>query len=71
MHSTNNAGLDSADANFTVTADSTAPSGGGLTVNGTAAAAVATSSYLNTGTTVTIDSRTDYTDAGSGLAARR
>ena len=69
VHSTNNAGLDSADANFTVAADSTAPTGGALTVNGTAAAAVATSSYLNTGTSVTIDSRTDYTDAGSGLAS--
>ncbi|HXY80444.1 MAG TPA: SwmB domain-containing protein, partial [Gaiellaceae bacterium] len=69
VHSTDNAGLDSSDANFTVTADSTAPSGGALTVNGTAAAGVATSSYLNSGTTVTIDSRTDYTDAGSGLAS--
>ncbi len=68
VHSTNNAGLDSADATYTVTADTTAPAGGALSVNGTPAAAVATSSYLNTGTTVTIDSRSDYTDTGSGLA---
>ncbi|HTZ05527.1 MAG TPA: SwmB domain-containing protein, partial [Gaiellaceae bacterium] len=69
VHSTDTAGLDSGDATYTVTADSTAPSGGALTVNGTAAAASPTSSYFTSGSTVTIDSRTDYTDAGSGIAS--
>ena len=69
VHSTDNASLDSTDATYTVTADSAVPTGGALTVNGTAAAASPTSSYFTSGTTVTIDSRTDYTDAGSGLAS--
>ena len=52
VHSTNNAGLDSTDAPYTITADSTAPSGGGLTVNGTAGAAAPTSSYFTSGPSV-------------------
>ncbi|MHB8651268.1 MAG: SwmB domain-containing protein [Gaiellaceae bacterium] len=62
-----NAGLSSAAANFTLTADSTAPAGGALTVNGTAAAGAGTTSYLSSGTTIAIGVRTDYADAGSGL----
>ena len=48
--------------------DTSAPTGGALTVNGTAAAAAPTSSFTNS-TSVTINSRTDYTDAASGLAS--
>ncbi|MEP6812058.1 MAG: SwmB domain-containing protein, partial [Actinomycetota bacterium] len=60
VHSTNRAGLDSLDASYDVKADSTAPAGGSLTVNGGAA-------YLTSGTTVAI-ATTPYTDGGSGLA---
>jgi uncharacterized repeat protein (TIGR02059 family) len=69
VKATNRASLDSPTASFTVNADSTAPVNGALKVNGTDAAAAATSSYLTTGSAVSIDSRTDYTDAGSGLAS--
>ena len=65
---TNNAGLISTGTNFTAQIDSTAPTGGAFTANGIAAAGVGSSSYLN-GTTLTINSRTDYTDTGSGLAS--
>ena len=37
VHSTNGAGLDSANGSYTITSDSTAPAGGSLTVNGGAA----------------------------------
>ena len=65
----NNAGLTGSSASFTATVDSTAPSGGAFSANSTAATGVGSSSYLNAGTTLTINSRTDYTDAGSGLAS--
>ncbi len=65
----NNAGLTGASASFTATADSTAPSGGAFTANSTVATGGGSSSYLNSGTTLTINSRTDYTDGGSGLAS--
>ena len=50
--------------------DISVPTGGALTVNGTAASGGAgTSSYLTSGTTVAINTRTDYSaDTGSGLA---
>ncbi|MES1248353.1 MAG: invasin domain 3-containing protein, partial [Actinomycetota bacterium] len=67
VHATNRAGLDSGDAHFSVNADSTPPVNGALKVNGTDAAAIASSSYLTTGPSVSIDSRVDYTDADSGL----
>ncbi len=51
--------------NFAV--DQTAPTGGAFTANGVAASTGGTSSYLTSGTTLAINSRTDYTDAGSGL----
>ena len=54
---------------FTATADSTAPAGGAFTANSIAATGGGSSSYLNSGTTLTINSRTDYTDGGSGLAS--
>jgi len=65
---TNNANLTGPSASFTATADSTAPAGGAFTANGQAASGAGTSSYLNSGTTLTINNRTDYTDGGSGLA---
>ena len=66
---TNNALLTGAGASFTATSDSTAPSGGAFSANGQTASGAGTSSYLNSGTTLTINSRTDYTDGGSGLAS--
>ncbi|HEY7812780.1 MAG TPA: hypothetical protein VIC62_06045, partial [Nakamurella sp.] len=66
---TNNAGLAGSSASFTAQVDATAPSGGAFSANGTAASGGGSSSYLNSGTTLTINSRTDYTDGGSGLAS--
>ena len=66
---TNNAGLTGSSASFTAQSDSTAPSGGAFTANSIAASGAGTSSYLNSGTTLTINSRTDYTDGGSGLSS--
>jgi hypothetical protein len=51
-----------ATATFTVTPDTTAPGTGALTVNGSATASVSTTGSYSI-------SRTDYTDAGSGLAS--
>jgi hypothetical protein len=62
-----NAGL-TATASFTVTPDTTAPAGGALTVNGTAASGPGTTSTTSD-PNFTIGARTDYTDAGSGLAS--
>ena len=58
-----------ASTSFTAQSDSTAPSGGAFSANGNAATGGGSSSYLNSGTTLTINSRTDYTDGGSGLAS--
>ena len=70
---TNGVGVTGASASFTAQSDSTAPAGGALTANTVAASGVGTSSYLNSGTTLTINSRTDYTEAqtatASGLAS--
>ena len=66
---TNNAGLAGSSASFTAQVDGTAPSGGAFSANGTAASGGGSSSYLNSGTTLTINGRTDYTDGGSGLAS--
>ena len=63
----NQALLSSAATNFTLTSDSTAPTAGALTVNGTVATGGGSGSYDNDGT-FTIGLRTDYTDAGSGIA---
>lgn len=52
---------------LTFTNDSTAPTGGALTVNGQSASAGGTTGYNNTGSFSI--SRTEYTDAGSGLAS--
>ncbi|HVS86108.1 MAG TPA: SwmB domain-containing protein [Gaiellaceae bacterium] len=71
VHSTNGASVDSPDASFTLTPDSTAPTGGALTVNGVAAdgSAGGTTSWLDSGTQIAIGARTDFTDGGSGLAS--
>jgi hypothetical protein len=61
------AGL-TATAGFTVTPDTSAPTGGALTVNGTAASGAGTTSST-TNPTFAIGTRTDYTDSGSGLAS--
>jgi Chitobiase/beta-hexosaminidase C-terminal domain len=63
----NNANL-TATASFTVTPDTTAPTGGALTVDGTAASGAGTTSTTSN-PSFTIGSRTDYTDSGSGLAS--
>ena len=60
---TNNAEI-SASSEFTVVPDTTAPSGSALTVNGTAATAVGSSSYNLTGG-FPIATRTDYVEAQS------
>ena len=70
VSATNNAGR-SASSNFDPTADSTAPTGGALTVNGTAASGGGSSSYDSDGT-FTIGTRSDYSETQtateSGLA---
>ena len=66
---TNGALVTGASASFTATVDSTAPSGGAFTANSVAATGGGSSSYLNSGTTLLINSRTDFTDGGSGLAS--
>src|SRR5207244_121213 len=58
----------SATASYSVTSDSTAPAGGLLTVNGTAASGAGTSSFDTDGA-FTIGTRTDYTEAQSATAS--
>ena len=64
----NQALLNSSATNFTLTSDSAAPVSGALTVNTVAASGGGTQSYDSDGT-FTIGTRTDYTDAASGLAS--
>lgn len=52
---------------LTFVVDTTPPAGGALTVNGTAASAGGTTSSATNSTSFAINSRTNYTDAGSGL----
>ena len=59
---------DTVSTTLTFVNDSTAPTGGALSVNGTAASGTGTTS-TTTNTSFTIGTRTDYTDAGSGLAS--
>ncbi len=64
---TSNAGASSASADYALIADSTAPTGGALSVNSVAATGAGSTSYNNSGS-FTIGTRTDYTaDTGSGL----
>ncbi|MFZ0324397.1 MAG: hypothetical protein WAN48_09735 [Actinomycetes bacterium] len=53
---------------LTWTTDTTAPTGGALTVNAVAATAAGSTSFNRTGS-FTIGTRTDYTDAASGIAS--
>ncbi len=64
---TDNGGL-AASVMTTVEVDTSAPAGGGFTANGVAATSGGSVSYVAAGTTLAINSRTDYTDSGSGLA---
>src|SRR4029077_3591201 len=70
---TNGANVTGDSASLTAQSDPPAPSGGAVTANGTAASGAGTSSYLTSGTTLTINSRTDYTETQSatesGLAS--
>jgi hypothetical protein len=63
----NNAGLTSG-GSFTITPDTADPTGGALTVNGTAASGAGTSSYSSSGN-FAIGAISDYADSGSGLAS--
>ena len=69
---TNNAGL-STPTSFTAQADTAAPTGGALIVNGFAATSSGSTSTLSTGTTLILNSRTDFTETPSttqsGLAS--
>ncbi|HVR05195.1 MAG TPA: N,N-dimethylformamidase beta subunit family domain-containing protein [Solirubrobacteraceae bacterium] len=68
VSATNNAGAASANTTYNLVADTSAPTGGALSVNGTAASGAGTSSYSTTGTFT--GTRTDYgADTGSGLAS--
>lgn len=69
VFSTNNAGLNSANASYTLKSDTTAPTGGGFTANGTAATGGGSTSSLTSGTTLTINSRTDYGETQSATAS--
>ncbi|HST54965.1 MAG TPA: N,N-dimethylformamidase beta subunit family domain-containing protein [Solirubrobacteraceae bacterium] len=67
VFATNNAGSSSANASFGLVSDTTAPTGGALTVNATAASAAGSASFSTSGS-FTIGTRTDYNaDSGSGL----
>src|SRR5207237_7728038 len=68
ISATNNASLTSANASYSVTSDSTAPAGGLLTVNSTAASGAGPASF-NTSGNFTIGIRTDYTEAQSAAAS--
>ncbi len=65
---TNNAGASSTTASFAMVADSSAPTGGALTVNGTAASTTGSTSFNTTGS-FGIGTRTNYSDSSSGLSS--
>jgi Photosynthesis system II assembly factor YCF48 len=65
---TDAAGNTSTAATLTFTNDSTPPTGGALTVNGQSAGGAGTTSFASNAA-FTIGTRTDYTDAASGLAS--
>jgi hypothetical protein len=72
VSATNGAGTNSSDATYSIAADTTAPTGGALTVNGTAASGGGSVSYDTDGS-FTIGTRTDYSETASatesGLAS--
>ncbi len=66
---TNNAGGNSAGATYNLVSDTSAPTGGALSVNGTAASAAGSYSFNTTGS-FAIGTRTEYSaDTGSGVAS--
>ena len=69
----NPAGLTGSGTSFTAQNDATAPAGGAFTANSVAATGGGSTSYITAGTTLTINSRTDYTETqtatASGLAS--
>jgi PKD repeat protein len=66
---TSNVGVSSAAASFGLVADSSAPTGGALSVNGTVASAAGSTSF-NTSGSFAIGTRTDYNaDGGSGVSS--
>ncbi|HXY85066.1 MAG TPA: hypothetical protein VEH52_06235, partial [Gaiellaceae bacterium] len=65
---TDNAGNTTTTPTLTFTNDTTAPTGGALTVNGTAATTGGSSSYSTTGN-FPIDNRTDYSETQTATAA--
>jgi PKD repeat protein len=65
---TSNVGVSSPTASFGLVADSSAPTGGALAVNGTAASAAGTTSFSTSGS-FAIGTRTNYADSGSGLSS--
>src|SRR5262249_49837507 len=56
------AGTPGGGGTFTAQADSTLPTGGAFSANGTAATAGTSTSYITSGTSLTINSRTDFTE---------
>ena len=68
VSATNGAGTAASGLSFTLTSDTTAPSGGAVTVN-SVAATTGGSTSSSTNANFAINSRTDYTDSGSGLAS--
>jgi PKD repeat protein len=69
LYATSNAGANSANATYSLIADTSGPTGGALTVNGTAATTAGATSY-NTSGSFAIGTRTDFSaDGGSGFLA--
>ena len=69
VSATNGVGAVSANATYNLVADSSAPTGGALTVNGVAASGAGTSSFSKS-SGFTIATRTEYgADTGSGVAS--
>ena len=68
--STNNAGLTSTAGTYNITQDSANPTAGAFTANGIAASGAAPAATSPpSGPTLLLSGRTDYSDAGSGLAS--
>jgi hypothetical protein len=69
VFSTNGASVNSANASYSIVSDTSSPTSGAFSANGTAASAGGSSSYLTSGTTLTINSRTDYSETQSATAS--
>jgi PKD repeat protein len=69
LFATSNAGANSANTTYSLIADTTGPTGGALTVNGTTGTAAGATSF-NTSGSFAIGARTDFSaDGGSGFVA--